>query len=261
MRAERLARNVFWKRLLMVNVVFIGEPGAGDGEWALVDAGLPLSADAIEREAKRLGYRGAPCGIFITHAHFDHVGAVRELSRRWSAPVYAQERELPHLTGRAAYPTPDPSVGGGWMSRLSILYPTKAIDLGEAARALPADGTVPGLPDWRWIATPGHTDGHLSLFRESDRTLIGGDAFATVQQESLGAVLTQRSAVHGPPAYLTTDWEAAYRSTLAIRDLRPHAAVPGHGLPIVGEFDCGAYFELLCDHFHDIAVPKQSKFL
>ncbi|HZG86805.1 MBL fold metallo-hydrolase [Paenibacillus sp.] len=262
MRAERIARDVFWKRLLMVNVVFLGKPGARSGEWALVDTGLPYSADAIEREAKeRLGYQGSPSCIVLTHAHVDHAGSVRELSRRWNAPVYVHERELPHVTGKAAYPTPDPTVSPGWIAKLSPLFPTKAIDLGGAAKALPADGSVPGLPEWRWVATPGHTDGHISLFRESDRTLLVGDAFTTVEQESLGAVLMQRSAVHGPPAYLTTNWEAAHMSVWALRALRPHAAVPGHGLPIVGEMDCGLYLELLSEHFEEIAVPKQSKFL
>ncbi len=262
MRAERLARDVYWKRLLIVNVAFIGEPGAKDGEWALVDTGLAYSEEAIVREARdRLGYQGAPSCILLTHAHFDHVGAVRELSKRWDVPVYASEKELPHITGKAAYPTPDPSVGGGGMARLSVLFPTKAIDLGDKARALPADGSIPGLPEWRWVATPGHSDGHISLFRESDRTLIAGDAFVTVHQESLSGVLMQRSAIHGPPAYLTTDWEAARRSVEALRALRPHAALTGHGVPVVGEYDCSLLLDILTEKFEDIAVPRQGKFL
>jgi len=262
MRAERLARDVYWKRLLITNVAYIGRPGAKSGEWALVDTGLAFSADAIERDAReRLGYEGSPSCIVLTHAHFDHIGAVRELSKRWNVPVYASEKELPHITGKAAYPTPDPTVGGGLMARMSVLYPTKAIDLGAAAKPLPADGMVPGLPEWRWVATPGHSDGHISLFRESDRTLIAGDAFVTVQQESLAAVLMQSSAVHGPPAYLTTDWEAARRSVFALRDLRPHAALTGHGVPIVGEYDCSVFLDILTERFDEIAVPRQSKFL
>ncbi|ERN54371.1 hypothetical protein A33I_08100 [Alkalihalophilus marmarensis DSM 21297] len=33
--------------------------------------------------------------------------------------------------------------------------------------------------------TPGHSPGHVSLFGENDRTLIVGDAFVTVKQDSL----------------------------------------------------------------------------
>ncbi|WP_309119514.1 MBL fold metallo-hydrolase [Paenibacillus sp.] len=262
MRAERLARDVYWKRLLIVNMAFIGRPGAKNGEWALVDTGLPYSAEAIERDAKEwLGYEGAPSCIVLTHAHFDHVGAVRELAKKWDVPVYAHERELPHITGKAAYPRPDPTVGGGGMARLSVMFPTKAIDLGERAKPLPADGSVPGLPEWRWVATPGHSDGHISLFRDADRTLIAGDAFVTVAQESLGGVLMQRSAIHGPPAYLTTDWEAARRSVAELRELRPHVALTGHGVPVVGEYDCSLLLDILTDRFDEIAVPRQSKFL
>ena len=35
------------------------------------------------------------------------------------------------------------------------------------------------MPGWRWIHTPGHTAGHVSLYRDSDRTLLAGDAFVT----------------------------------------------------------------------------------
>jgi glyoxylase-like metal-dependent hydrolase (beta-lactamase superfamily II) len=246
----------------MVNVVYIGRPGAKSGEWALVDTGLPLSAEAIERDAReRLRFEGRPSCIVLTHGHFDHVGSVRELANQWEVPVYVHERELPHVTGRKGYPTPDPTVGGGLMARISPMYPTKAINLGEAARALPADGSVPGLPEWQWIATPGHSDGHISLFRPSDRTLLAGDAFVTVNQESAWDVLMQRSSIHGPPAYLTTDWEAASRSVVALRELRPHVAVTGHGLPVVGEVDCSLLLELLCERFDDIAVPNQGKFV
>jgi hypothetical protein len=39
------------------------------------------------------------------------------------------------------------------------------------------------MPGWRWMHTPGHTEGHVCLFRNSDRTLIAGDAFTTTKQE------------------------------------------------------------------------------
>jgi glyoxylase-like metal-dependent hydrolase (beta-lactamase superfamily II) len=62
---------------------------------------------------------------------------------------------------------------------------------------------VPGAPGWRWIPTPGHSPGHISLLRDSDRTIVAGDAFTTTKQESLVAALTQRAEIHGPPMYFT----------------------------------------------------------
>ena len=79
------------------------------------------------------------------------------------------------------------AVLGGLWAWSSFLLPNRGIDLGKRVQPLPADGTVPGLPEWRWIHTPGHSPGHVSLFREQDRTLIPGDAFVTVKQESFGA--------------------------------------------------------------------------
>ena len=71
------------------------------------------------------------------------------------------------------------------VAKMSPTFPHKSINLGDHAIALPSDGSIPGMPDWKWIPTPGHTEGHVSLFREKYRTLIVGDAFCTVKQESL----------------------------------------------------------------------------
>nr|WP_274361374.1 MULTISPECIES: MBL fold metallo-hydrolase [unclassified Paenibacillus] len=260
MLAEYVTHDVFWKRLIMVNVVFVGRPGADDGEWVLVDAGLKFSANAIERAAReRLAYHGRPACIVMTHGHFDHVGALQELAERWDVPVYAHEKELPYLTGSAAYLPPDPSVGGGMMSAVSPLYPNGAIDLGERAQPLPEDGTVPGLAGWRWVATPGHTPGHISLFREEDRTLIAGDAFTTVKQESALHVITQHKSIHGPPMYFTPDWKSAKASVQALRELRPAAAVTGHGLPIFGG-ELEHHLEVLSDRFEQVALPEHGKY-
>jgi hypothetical protein len=100
--------------------------------------------------------------------------------------------------------------------------------------ALPADGSVPAMRGWRWIPTPGHSPGHVSFVRDIDRTLIAGDAFATIKPESLAATLTQRPELHGPPMYFTPDWGAARDSVRHLADYAPTAAVTGHGPPLRG---------------------------
>jgi glyoxylase-like metal-dependent hydrolase (beta-lactamase superfamily II) len=151
-------------------------------------------------------------------------------------------------------------VGGGLMSLISPLYPRSGIDIREHVRALPADGSVPGMAGWRWIHTPGHTPGHVSLFRERDRVLISGDAFITVQQESAIAVMTQEMEVHGPPAYFTTDWAAARESVRALRALHPAAVAPGHGQPMAGE-ELARELDVLADHFDQVAVPESGRYV
>ena len=94
---------------------------------------------------------------------------------------------------------------------------------------------MPGAPGWRWIPTPGHSPGHISLVRDSDRTVVAGDAFTTTKQESLVAALTQRAEIHGPPMYFTPDWDKARASVKHLADYAPSAVITGHGPPLRGE--------------------------
>ena len=218
-----------------VNVCFVGTPGAADREWVLIDAGLPGSAARLKRAAAQMfGVESRPAAILLTHGHVDHVGAIHTLARDWDVPVYAHALEMPYLTGRSSYPPSDPFVGGGAMSVLSVLFPRGPLDLGSRVHALPDDGRVPGLRDWRWIPTPGHAPGHVSYVRDADRTLVAGDAFVTTKQESLIAALTQRPELHGPPMYFTPDWNAARTSLRHLADYAPNAAITGHGPPMRG---------------------------
>src|SRR6516162_6147053 len=112
--------DVAYLRTVMVNVFFVGPPGAGDREWVLVDAGMSGWADHIAQAAeKRFGTGSRPAAIVLTHGHFDHVGALEPLADRWDVPIYAHPMELPYLTGRSSYPPTDPSVGGGLIAALS----------------------------------------------------------------------------------------------------------------------------------------------
>lgn len=244
-------------RTLIVNVCFVG--AGKNGEWVLIDTGIGPFTNALIQEAEQRFHRPPVC-IILTHGHFDHVGSVLELADRWKVPVYAHAAELPYLTGKQDYPPADPSVGGGIMAGVSPLYPHQAIDLGERVNTLPADGHVPGLPEWRWIATPGHSPGHISLYRERDGCLIAGDAFITVKQESVLAVLSQKIELHGPPMYFTTDWEEARESVQALAALSPKTAVTGHGQPISGE-ELRLGLQRLADHFDEVAVPQKGKYV
>ncbi|MDB6110345.1 MAG: Beta-lactamase domain protein [Pedosphaera sp.] len=251
------APNVICVPFSLVNAYLVG---AGDGSWVLVDAGLSYSAPKIRRvAAHHFGRNTKPTAILLTHGHFDHVGALKNLVTSWNVPVYAHGFELPFLTGHADYPPPDPTVGGGLLALMSWMFPHRAIDLGPRARALPADGSVPGLPDWRWIHTPGHSDGHVSFFRESDSTLIAGDAFVTTKQESLLAVLTRRQHVSRPPAYFTPDWQAARQSVRELAALDPSVAATGHGRPMRG-LEMLRQLHTLAMNFDRIAVPKHGHY-
>jgi glyoxylase-like metal-dependent hydrolase (beta-lactamase superfamily II) len=247
--------GVYRLKHLMVNSYLIGKPG--DGNWVVLDAGMSRACSMrIFRAAEEnFGLTARPAAIILTHGHFDHVGALRPMLDRWPVPVFAHEMELPFLSGQANYPRPDLRAGGGFMAWTAFLYPSHGINLGHRVQKLPDDGTVPGLLDWQWIPTPGHSPGHISLFRESDRAVIAGDAFVTVKQESFWAVLTQTRRVHGPPSYFTPDWDNAQRSVERLASLNPHVASTGHGKPMSGDALKRGLDDLLA-HFEKLAVPR-----
>jgi glyoxylase-like metal-dependent hydrolase (beta-lactamase superfamily II) len=232
MHAQKIAPGLYRLRTLMVNVYFVRD--LTSGEWALVDTGMRGYAGAIRRAAAELFGQTRPRAILLTHGHFDHIGGLPRLADDWRAPIFAHEMEMPYLTGESPYAPPDPRVGGGAQAWMSPIFPRGPIDLTGRVRALPLNGVVPGMPEWRWLLTQGHTPGHVSFFRERDRALIAGDAVVTTKQESMINVLLQRRIVWRPPAYYTSDWDCARRSVETIAALDPDVLATGHGHPLKG---------------------------
>jgi glyoxylase-like metal-dependent hydrolase (beta-lactamase superfamily II) len=258
---REIAPDLAYRRLVMVNVIFCGLPGAGDRNWVLIDAGVMGSRPFITGAAEaRFGAGARPAAIVLTHGHFDHVGCLVDLAEEWDVPVYAHALEKPYLTGEASYPKGDPSVGGGLMARLAGFYPTHPIDVSNRLVTLPPDGTIPPMPEWQWIHTPGHAPGHVSLWRERDRALIAGDAFVTTAQESAYAVAVQEPEIHGPPRYLTTEWDKARLSVETLAGLEPDLVITGHGRAMQGP-EMTQALHALADQFDTVALPSQGEYL
>lgn len=256
----KVANGIWGMRIVFVNIYMIR---LSADEWVLVDAGLPRSAGRIIKMAATLfGKNHPPKAIVLTHGHFDHTGALNELLKIWDVPVYAHRLELPYLTGRSSYPPADPTVGGGLMSYSSFMFPMSPIDISDRLRVLDEhiDNHIPELPGWRFIPTPGHAPGHISLFNEKHQILIAGDAFVTTKMESAIAVARQTKVVSGPPKFLTYDWDASRTSVQKLAMLDPKVAATGHGKPMQGE-KLHEQLQHLVAAFDEEAIPSHGRYV
>lgn len=242
-----------------VNVYLVHN--ATDNSWVLVDAGLKTTASKIRRVAEHLFWPElTPKAIILTHAHFDHVGSLKQLSEEWGVKIFAHSMERPYLTGESSYPPPDPTVGGGMMTYMSCLYPKGPIDVSDKLELLPEDGSIPFMPDWKFIHTPGHAPGHISLYRKMDGVLLAGDAFVTTCQESMISVITQKKELSGPPKYFTYNWVSAESSVKKLASLDVSIAATGHGRPMRGE-ELRTSLYNLANNFEVEAVPAHGRYV
>ena len=243
--SEEFASGVARLGIAIVNAYMVGAPG---GPWVLLDTGLPRSA-AVTRWAAtgRYGTGARPEAIVLTHGHFDHAGAALELATEWDVPIYVHPLEMPYVTGKSNYPPQDPTMGGA-IAQLARVFPHGGYDFGDRVQPLPENGDVPGAEHWRWIHTPGHTPGHVSLFRETDGTLLAGDALATMDMDSWTSQLTRKRELHRPPAPFTTDWGIARTSIVRLSAWQPSVIAAGHGLPMAGSH-AAEELRSLAEHF------------
>lgn len=256
---DEIGRNVQGLRILFVNVFGVSHP---DSSWTLIDCGLPHSESSILHWAEK-NFGTAPNAILLTHGHFDHASAASELAGHWNVPIYAHSLETPYLTGQREYDAPNFAAGGGLMSLMSPLLPRGPLNLGNRLRQLSQSvgGTISleEMPGWKILHTPGHTPGHVSLFRQEDRMLLPGDAFCTTKPESFfEAAIAQKPELHGPPAYFTSDWDLARQSVQNLAKLEPQTIAPGHGRPIATPHVADALKELAA-RFEEVAVPENRR--
>src|SRR5437899_9648935 len=151
----RIAPDLGGLPVSVANVYFIGRPGS---KWVLIDAGLPgWAAEIFSAAEARFGAGSRPEAIVLTHGRIDHAGSALALAEMWDVSIYAHRLEIPFLSGRSAYPPPDPTVGGA-LAFLSRFFPRLSRDLGARLRGLRTT-KFPGGPTWVLFFPPDKSSG------------------------------------------------------------------------------------------------------
>jgi hydroxyacylglutathione hydrolase len=154
----------------------------------------------------------------LTHVHPDHQGCSHAVCERYGVPLWCGQDDVPAMETPGGVASPN---APRWLRRLQQRFwigPPHPV-----ARALREGDEVAGFTV---LATPGHTRGHVSFWRESDRVLILGDVLNDMN------LLTAVPGLHEPPPMFTPDVASNRASIRKLAELRPALALFGHGPPL-----------------------------
>lgn len=148
---------------IQTNCYIIEESG---GQCLIVDPGE--EGKRIIQEVERAGLN--PVAILLTHAHFDHIGAVDTVRDHFNVPVYIHPNEEEWLV--------NPDLNG------SSRYPGLPAVRNRKADHLFAEGLLTIGPfSFDVRHTPGHSPGSVSFIFEDARFAVVGD---TLFRQSVG---------------------------------------------------------------------------
>jgi hydroxyacylglutathione hydrolase len=186
-----------------VNVYLIGN--------VLIDAATRWDGRRILRQ---LGDRQLSM-LALTHVHPDHQGVARMICEHYRIPLACHAADVPTMQGERPM-QPDNSFIR-FTSRICAGPPY------PVARVLQEGDEV---ADFRVIHAPGHTPGHVILFRNDDRVAIVGDVLNGMN------LATTWPGLHEPPSFFCTDVAENRRSIRRLAELEPRLLCFGHGPPL-----------------------------
>jgi glyoxylase-like metal-dependent hydrolase (beta-lactamase superfamily II) len=163
--------------------------------------------------------------VLLTHWHNDHAAGAAELKARLGVAIHYATEDASFFTRESA------SRGlrawlGEKIPELGPLVLLRGLLEEAPPRAVAADSFVRNgdlvAGEFRVLATPGHTPGHVAYLHEPSRALFCGDALA---------VVGNRLRLMARP--VTPDLPTARQSALGCLDLNPQFICPGHRAPLV----------------------------
>lgn len=180
-----------------INVYVLGD--------VLVDAGTALDRRRIMRQIEGREINAHA----LTHAHFDHYGSSHAICTQLGIPLWCGDKdveavELGKMVGL-----------GGRMLPAAHRHPV--------ARALKEGDEVGGFTV---LDTPGHSPGHVSYWRESDRVLVCGDVMWGYNPFIMAGGIRAPYDITCPDAALNRD------SARRLAALEPALVCFGHGKPL-----------------------------
>jgi hydroxyacylglutathione hydrolase len=177
----------------------------------LIDAGIRWGQGRLLSQLRGRSVRE----VVLTHCHPDHQGAAALICERFGATLACHEADVPAAEGRAPIGPDNRIVRLGVRCWAGPPYPV--------ARVLHEGDELAGF---RVIHAPGHTAGHIILFRDADRVTIAGDLVANIN------FFTGRPGLRQPPSFFSVDPALNRRSIKRLAELRPSLACFGHGPPL-----------------------------
>lgn len=108
-------------------------------------------------------------GIFLTHGHYDHIGAAKELKDTYNVPIYASKEENDQILTK---------LGGNLSAMFGNPMTLEADELLHDGQKVEIIGTTLDC-----MLTPGHTAGGMCFYCEELKSVIAGD---TLFCESVG---------------------------------------------------------------------------
>jgi glyoxylase-like metal-dependent hydrolase (beta-lactamase superfamily II) len=170
------------------------------GENYVVDPGVMMQGAPVTGTLRKRGIEPQTTKVILTHTHFDHVQALIEFVQR---EVYVHKIELE--------------------------APYTAIEKGvlDMVRTIELDGEEGEIEEGvRWILTPGHSPGLISLLVDTD------DGLVVIASDCVGPLPEYFDKMDLPEDF-GPERDELLRQWQRIRDLDPHTVIPGHNPPVV----------------------------
>lgn len=139
------------------NIYYVGTHGLGaylitSGHQAvLLDTGLPENAALIEQNIQQLGFKRSDIKmILISHAHWDHVGALAQIQKDTGAKVVAMQQDVAALkTGKPIGDNTVQEIAFTPVQVDKIVQDGASVKLGKVKlQATLTPGHTPGCTTW-----------------------------------------------------------------------------------------------------------------